>query len=74
VIGEQLPLFAELAESGPAGHNGNGATLSRHAPAGAARLLRDLVKAGLGNEHLKPAAALVLELDARAHEEAALDR
>ena len=40
--------------------------LSRHVPAGPARLLRALMRAGMSEEHLRAAALLVLELDAGA--------
>jgi hypothetical protein len=63
-VSEQPALF-ELAENGHDG-NGSSAALSRHVPAGPARLLRDLVNRGLDHHHLSTAAALVLELDAAA--------
>jgi hypothetical protein len=72
-VTEQLLLFDLIENVGPPaldvpqnGGNGGAGALSRHVPAGPARLLRDLVNGGLDHGHLGVAAALVLELDAEA--------
>jgi hypothetical protein len=63
-IAEQLAFFAEN------GHNGNAHVASKSEVGlakaigpGAERLLAELVKRGLDQEHLRPTAALVLALE-----------
>ena len=69
-VHEQLRLFDDPSRRTALGEEVGAGSLARRANghAGAAKLLRDLVRTGLAEDALAPAAALVVALDAEAGE------